>query len=88
MATRHTNLFIPSQTRPQPINPSPVQAHPPPPPPPPPEIKPRKPSEIYRDINGFKLPRYVPDDEQPAWKQDRVALAMWALENLGEAPPS
>ena len=84
MSTRPPHLFIPSQARPPPPNQpaSPVQ------PPPPPEVKLRRPHEKYRHINGFKGPRYVSDDERPAWGQDRDALAIWALENLGEAPPS
>ena len=84
-------MFIPSQAMQarshpsnQPTNQSPVQFQAPPPP----EVKIRKPIEEYRHTNGFKHPRYVSDDERPAWEQDRDALAMWALENLGEAPPS
>jgi hypothetical protein len=83
MSTRHNNMFIPP-TRPQPANQAPAQSQPPPPP----EVKPRKPLEDYRKFNGFNSPRYVPDDELPDWEQDRDALATWALENLGEAPPS
>lgn len=85
MSARRSRLFIPSQqVRPQHSNQSPVQFQPPPPP----QVKPRKPHERYRDINGFNNPRYVPDDERLAWEQDRDALAMWTLEELGEAPPS
>ena len=84
MSGRHTNLFIPSHARPQPANLSPVPYQPPPPP----EVKPRKPSDEYRGTNGFKVPRYVPEDERQSWDQDRDDLAMWALDNLGEAPPS
>ena len=84
MSTRHSNLFIPSHAKPQPANlsPGPYQ------PPPPPEVKLRKPSDNYRDTNGFKVYPYVPEDGRQSWDQDRDDLAMWALENLGEAPPS
>jgi len=86
MSARHTTMFIPSQTRhQQPANLSPAHIHQPPPPP---EIKPYKPSENFRDSNGFKIPRYVRKEEPADWEQDCDALAMWALENLGEAPPS
>ena len=84
MSTRHTHLFIPSQARPQPANQSQAQFQPPPPP----AVKLRKPDGSYRNTNGFRNPRYVPDDERPDWEHDRDELAQWALENLGEAPPS